>query len=130
MDSQVLFQQFRQAILMEFIGQFNGPVVGQGQEISPKRRNMRATKPAPRVAKANASKRAKGEKRSAASLEAIVSKLATHIKNYPGQRMETIGKELGFSTKELALPAKKLIADKVIKTKGQKRATTYWPRGM
>jgi hypothetical protein len=32
------------------------------------------------------------------------------------------------STRELNLPVKKLLATKAIKTKGQKRATQYFPR--
>lgn len=41
--------------------------------------------------------------------------------------MEQIAKTLGTTTKELALPAKKLIAEKKIKTKGERRATKYFP---
>jgi hypothetical protein len=39
-----------------------------------------------------------------------------------------IGKALNTSTKELALPVKKLVGAKPLSTKRQKRATTYFPR--
>ena len=45
---------------------------------------------------------------------------------HEGLRIEQIHKELGTTTKDLALPIRKLIAEKRIKTKGQKRSTTYY----
>jgi hypothetical protein len=71
--------------------------------------------------------RAKGAKRSAEDVEALKSKLQTYIASHPGQRIEQIGKALGETTKELRLPAQKLIAEKAVKTKGARRAMTYSP---
>lgn len=73
------------------------------------------------------SSRAKGEKRDPAVLEKLTEELASAIKAKPGLRIEQIAKTLGTSTKELALPAKKLIAAKKIKTRGERRATKYFP---
>lgn len=56
--------------------------------------------------------------------KALVGKLASAIKSKPGLRIEEIGRTLGIATKELALPAKKLLAEKKIKTTGNRRATT------
>ncbi len=70
----------------------------------------------------------KGAKRDPKVLAALTEKLGAFIKKTPGQRIEQIGKALGTPTKELALPVKKLISAKKISTKGQKRATTYFPR--
>jgi hypothetical protein len=75
-----------------------------------------------------ASRRPKGAKRDPKVLEALTEKLVAFIKKNPGQRIEQIGKALSVATKELALPVKKLIAAKKASTKGQKRATTYYPR--
>ena len=50
------------------------------------------------------------------------------MKSNPGQRIEQIADGMGTSTKELNLPAKKLIAGKQLKTKGQNRATQYFSR--
>jgi hypothetical protein len=76
---------------------------------------------------AGPSRRAKGEKRSPQALTQLVSRLLSEIKAKPGLRMEQIAKALGSTTKDLALPAKKLIAEKKIKTKGERRATKYFP---
>jgi predicted transcriptional regulator len=54
-------------------------------------------------------------------------KFASFVKANPGLRIEQINKELGTTTKDLALPIRKLIADRVISAKGQKRSTMYFP---
>jgi hypothetical protein len=69
----------------------------------------------------------RGAKRTAADLEALSEKFATFVKANPGLRIEQINKELGTTTKDLALPIRKLIADKMISAKGAKRSTQYFP---
>jgi ribosome-associated translation inhibitor RaiA len=82
-----------------------------------------------RIANGNTEKlRAKGAKRTPEELEALLKKLHAYIGKAPGQRIEQIGSALAISTKELVLPIKKLIGDKRISKKGQKRATTYWAK--
>ncbi len=76
-----------------------------------------------------ATRRPKGAKRDRKDIEALTEMLAGFIKKTPGQRIEQIGKAIGIHTKELALPVKKLIAASRVFTKGQKRATTYFPGG-
>jgi len=72
--------------------------------------------------------RKKGAKRSPKQLENITGKLLAHIKGNPGQRIEEVAGHLGVRTKELTLPIKKLVAEKKIGKKGEKRATTYFGR--
>jgi hypothetical protein len=72
-------------------------------------------------------KRRTGEKRDPRVLAKLTTDLASYIFRNPGQRIEQIAKSMGVTTKELALPAKKLIASKSVKTRGQKRATVYLP---
>src|SRR5215831_11389896 len=69
----------------------------------------------------------RGAKRTAADLEMLSDKFASYVKANPGLRIEQINKELGTTTKDLALPIRKLIADGKISAKGQKRSTTYFP---
>ena len=71
--------------------------------------------------------RGRGAKRTASDLEQISSGFVTFVSKHPGLRIEQINKELGTTTKALALPIRKLLADSVITSKGQKRATTYFP---
>lgn len=67
-------------------------------------------------------------KRSPQELDELVRNLQAHIVKNPGQRIESIAASLGVRTKELVLPVRKLLNDKKISTKGQKRATLYFSR--
>ncbi|HWZ92190.1 MAG TPA: DNA-binding protein [Polyangiaceae bacterium] len=73
--------------------------------------------------------RAKGGKRSPEDLAKLTQSLLTYVKKNPGKRVEEIGRGLSISTRELTLPVKKLLAEKAIGKKGQKRATTYHSKG-
>lgn len=68
----------------------------------------------------------RGVKRTPADLEAVSSKFVAFVKSHPGLRIEQINKELGTTTKDLALPIRKLISEGVLKAKGKKRSTTYF----
>jgi hypothetical protein len=103
------------------LGMFEEALGGQGTA-----RAKRSTSRAPRAAAP--ARTPKGAKRDPKAIEALTEKLAAFIKKTPGQRIEQVGKALAVSTRELALPVKKLIAAKRVSTKGHKRATTYFPR--
>jgi hypothetical protein len=66
-------------------------------------------------------------KRSREDLEALAKQFSSFVSANPGLRIEQINKELGTTTSDLALPIRKLIAGRLIATKGEKRATTYFP---
>jgi len=70
--------------------------------------------------------RGKGDKRPRAAIEATKARLVEFIGKNPGLRVEQLNKQLGTTTKDVALPLKKLVAEKAIKTKGQRRATAYF----
>jgi hypothetical protein len=67
-----------------------------------------------------------GAKRSPAELAALIKKLHGYIAKHPGLRIEMIGSGLGLPTKALVLPVKRLISERKVTTKGQKRATLYF----
>lgn len=69
----------------------------------------------------------RGAKRSAEDLEALSAQFLTFVSAHPGLRIEQINKELGTTTKDLALPIRKLISERMISSKGNKRSTTYFP---
>ncbi len=70
--------------------------------------------------------RAKGAKRSSGELDKLADSFHGFVAKHPGLRIEQINKQLGTTTKDLALPIRKLITDGAIKTKGEKRSTTYF----
>jgi hypothetical protein len=88
-----------------------------------------AARPRGRPAKVVAApKRRAGEKRTPQQLGQITEQVFGYIKANGGQGVEQIAKALGTSTKELTLPIRKLLGEKKIGSKGQKRATRYFPR--
>jgi hypothetical protein len=67
-------------------------------------------------------------KRSSAQIEAIGSKVLSHVRSKPGQRLEEIGRALRTDTGVLKRPIANLLAAKKLSTKGQKRGTKYFVR--
>jgi hypothetical protein len=67
----------------------------------------------------------RGGKRSPDEIAAAADVLLQYIRENPGQRMETIAAAMGSSTRELALPIKRLLQGRKIQVQGQKRATSY-----
>ena len=86
-----------------------------------------ATMPRPVMAKEVV--RQPGEKRAPEELKRITDQLGAYIKANPGQGIEQISKAMHTPTKDLTLPIKKLLQARKIGSKGEKRATRYYPRG-
>jgi hypothetical protein len=68
---------------------------------------------------------AKGEKRAPEAINTLTLRLLEFIKKNPGLRIEKIAAGMNVTTKELNLPIKRLLGERRIRTKGQRRATTY-----
>jgi hypothetical protein len=92
------------------------------------RRGARGGRAAASPAPVRGGRREKGQKRDPGEIERLTGRLLDYIKGNAGQRIEQIAAGMGTVTKELNLPVKKLIAQKSLKTKGQKRATQYFAR--
>lgn len=67
-----------------------------------------------------------GGKRSAEDLGAMSTALLEYVKTNPGQRGEQIAAALGTDVGTMRLPMKKLIAEKQVRTEGQRRGMTYF----
>ena len=72
--------------------------------------------------------RGRGAKRTSDELDKLADQFQAFVTKHPGLRIEQINKQLGTTTKDLALPIRKLIAEGALKTKGEKRSTTYFCR--
>ena len=64
-------------------------------------------------------------KRSSEQVDAFAARILELVKKKPGLRGEQISAEMKTDTKTIRLPMLKLIADKKVKTKGQRRGMTY-----
>jgi hypothetical protein len=93
------------------------------------RREARAALASPtnQVARVGRPRGGRSAKRAPKDIDALASKIAAFVKDNPGQRMEQINKQLGTTTKDLALPVRKLLGEGVISAKGNRRATAYFP---
>ena len=77
----------------------------------------------------SASRDGRGAKRSAEDLAHLEEQVVAFVTKHPGLRIEQINEQLGTDTKSLALPIRKLIATKKLKTQGTRRATKYFAGG-
>lgn len=71
--------------------------------------------------------RGRGAKRTGEELDKLSDDFLAFVNKNPGLRIEQINKQLGTTTKDLALPIRKMIADGTLKVKGKKRSTAYFP---
>ncbi len=87
--------------------------------------NVARLKPAALKVGASKATREHGQKRTPADLANAVEQVFNVISKHPGERIEQLAARIALPTKDMALPIKKLRADKRVVVKGQKRATTY-----
>ncbi len=67
------------------------------------------------------------KKRTQHELNTTKQQLLDFICNEPGKRMLELAPLLQTNAKDLALPVRQLISEKLIRTEGQRRSTTYYP---
>ncbi len=98
-----------------------------GAAPAPKRRGPgRPRKKAKATRRKTARKRVR---RSSADVDALADRLLAHVKAHPGQGITQIARSLRRTSKDLRLPVQKLLAEKKLKTTGQRRGTKYHPAG-
>lgn len=79
-------------------------------------------------AKLAAKARPVGAKRPPEEIDRLTARVEKYIRENPGRGVEGIGKALNAPTKDLTLPIKRLLNEKKITSKGERRATKYFPR--
>ena len=67
-------------------------------------------------------------RRSTASVETAAARALAYIRGHDGCSVGDIASALRLTTKDLQLPIKKLLADKKVRTTGQRRGTRYHVR--
>jgi hypothetical protein len=72
--------------------------------------------------------RGRGAKRTSDELDKLQAQFLEFVRDNPGLRIEQINKKLNTTTKDLALPIRKLIAEGQLSAKGKKRSTTYFAK--
>jgi hypothetical protein len=71
----------------------------------------------------------KGGKRTPEQVAADAERIASYVRQHPGQRLEQIAAGLGAASNDLKLPVIKLLASKTLTKKGEKRGTMYFAGG-
>lgn len=69
----------------------------------------------------------RGTKRRSENHVQLSEMIVSFVTKNPGLRVEQINKQLGTTTKALQLPIRKLLASGALKSKGNRRATAYFP---
>lgn len=64
-------------------------------------------------------------KRTDVDIQKLMDKFTGFVRKNPGLRIEQINEKLGTTTKELALPVRRLIKSRLIRSTGERRGTTY-----
>ena len=65
-------------------------------------------------------------KRSPRQINSMMARIMKFVESNPGQSIADIAKALGTETRDLTLPMRKLKAEGLVRTQGQKRATRYY----
>lgn len=111
----------RQAAVATLTGALAGSVV-----VAP-RAGVVATRAKPAGISGSSRRRRKGEKRPQSDIASVQKTVVAHVQRHPGQRVEEINRALGTKTADVRLPLAKAIEAGEIKTKGNRRATRYFP---
>ena len=77
---------------------------------------------------AKTSTQGKRVRRSSADLTKLQAGVLAQVRSKQGQRIEDIGRAMKTDTAELKRPVALLLAEKKLKTKGQKRGTMYFTK--
>jgi len=121
----------RRSALQQVLASLEGHL-GVGAPTGARRGRPKGSKNAPKAegaAPAGARLPKSSGRRTNASMEQSSAALLDYVTKNPGQRGEQIAKALHTDVGTMRLPMKKLIADKKVRTQGQRRGMTYFAAG-
>lgn len=120
--SQIVRRQALEQVLDHLQNSMGGPAPARrGRPKGSK--NAAPAKAAPKLPKS------KGGRRSSEHMEQMQAGLLEYVTANPGQRGEQIAAALKTDVGTMRLPMKKLIAEKKVRTQGQRRGMTYFAAG-
>ena len=140
-DLEALIRQAAVSAVADVLGVGARPAKSQSAPAAKATRAPRAAAPAAKPAKKAgrpgrpaaapaAAAPSRGSKkrirRTLKELDAVGVRIAEYVAKNPGQRAEQIKKALKLGANDWALPIKKLVDERRVSAKGQKRATTYF----
>jgi hypothetical protein len=119
--TESVLSAIRTASIDELLAGSGAGAIGKGR---PLRSSPAPTKPSPRAKSTSAGRL---RRRSAEDIEAALGQVVSLVKkNKDGLRAEQIRRQLGLQAKELPRILKEGLSSRTLKSKGQKRATTYY----
>jgi len=110
----------RQKILTSLTADLGSPAAEVAVKAKP------SAKAAP-AAKTKPAKSKPGAKRTPEEIGKTMSDVRSFVKVHPGSNAEAIKKHLGVELNVITLPIQKLLKTRTITSKGEKRATRYYP---
>lgn len=115
------------AELAGLLGLSGGTVAPTKRKPGPKPGKARKGKPGPKTkAKpVKAGKAVAGKRRTAADIERMIQAIKGYVSRNADQTTQQIGEGMGLSTKDLSLPMRKMVKDKILTQKGAKSAAKY-----
>ena len=124
----------RRSVLEQVLESLEGHL-GTAPSTGARRGRPKGSKNAPKAVAAGASAAPAARlpktsgRRTNESMEQSSAALLDYVTKNPGQRGEQIAKALRTDVGTMRLPMKKLIADKKVRTQGQRRGMTYYAAG-
>ena len=99
---------------------------GRAAKSPARRKPATRTKTAGTKGRAAKSRSKRTGKRSPRQINSMMARIMKFVESNPGQSIADIAKALGTETRDLTLPMRKLKAEGLVRTQGQKRATRYF----
>ncbi len=128
---QSFVDEISDLIRLAAVGHVHAALAGKvGYVPAATRRRGRPAGKKQRTKAAKATRRGgKRVRRSSESVQQLAAKVQAAVRSGPGRRLGEIAAQLGTDAKEIRRPAQVLVAERKLKTTGQRGGTRYFPAG-